>query len=110
MIDLNEYINKSVEVKLGKDLLHVKMPSIESMGKISELEKGLGVDVATDYGIKRKTAHLLLNDNQEGKEVTLDTVKKIPFNGIAKLTTEVFKLRVELEKDPNSKSQSPRVN
>jgi hypothetical protein len=66
--------------------------------------------VATDYEIKQKTAHLLLNDNQEGKEVAFDTVKKIPFNGIAKLTTEVFKLRVELEKDPNSKSQSPRVN
>lgn len=106
MINLNEYINKSVEIQLGDELLHVKMPSVENMCQIAELEKGLGVDAAVDYEIKQKTAHLLLNDNMEGKQISIDTVKKIPLNGVMAVVTEVFRARVELETDPNSKSQS----
>jgi hypothetical protein len=109
MIDLNAYINKTVEIQLGDDLLHVKMPSVANMGKIAGLEQGLGVDVTTDYGIKQKTAHLLLNDNLEGKEIPITIVEKIPLNGIMAVVTTIFRARVELEKDPNSESQSQKV-
>lgn len=110
MIDLNAYINKSVEIQLGDDLLHVKMPSVANMGRIAELEQGLGVDAASDYEIKQKTAHLLLNDNLEGKEIPMSIVEQIPLNGIMAVVTTIFRARVELEKDPNSESQSPPVN
>jgi hypothetical protein len=109
MIDLNAYINKSVEIQLGDDLLHVKMPSVANMGRIAELEKGIGKDRATDYEIKQKSAHLLLNDNLEGKEIPMDLVKRIPLNGIMLVVTAIFNARVELETDPNSKSQSQKA-
>lgn len=106
MINLNEYINKNLEIMLGDDLIHVKMPSVATMGQIAVLEKGMGKDIAKDYEIKQKAVHLMLNDNVEGKEIPMSIVKQIPFNGMINLFVIIGAMRVELENDPNSKSQS----
>jgi|LGVE01.1.fsa_nt_gb hypothetical protein len=106
MIDLNKYINANVEIQLGEDLLHVKIPSVSNMGKIADLEKGLGDDATINYEIKQKTAQLLLNDNSEEKEIPMSVIEQIPLNGLLQVIKAVFSARVELEKDPNSDSQS----
>lgn len=106
MSDLNAYINKNLEIKLGDDLLHVKMPSVATMGQIAVLEKAMGKDIAKDYEIKQKSVHLMLNDNVEGKEIPMSIIKQIPFNGMMNLFVTISTMRVELETDPNSKSQS----
>lgn len=108
MINLNEYINKTLEIKLGDDLLHVKMPSVATMGQIAVLEKGIGEDISKDYEIKQKSVYLMLNDNIEGKEIPMSIIEQIPFNGVMNLFVTISTMRVELETDPNSKSQSLR--
>lgn len=106
MIDLNAYINKTLEIKLGDDLLHINMPSVATMGQIAELEKEVGKDPVKDYDIKQKSVYLMLNDNTENKEIPMDMVKRIPFNGMMNLLVTISTMRVELESDPNLKSQS----
>jgi phage terminase large subunit len=74
--------------------------------RIADFEKGLGDDATINYEIKQKTAYLLLNDNSEEKEIPMSVIEQIPFNGLLQVIKAIFGVKVELEKDPNLKSQS----
>lgn len=107
MINLNDYINKTVEVQLGEAILHVKMPSFNQMSKIAAIEAAIGKDEAELYESKPKIALILINNNMENMVFEQDYIDRIPLKGLLTIINAAMSAKIEVENDPNSDSQSP---
>lgn len=106
MINLNDYINKTVEVQLGEELLHVKMPSFNQMSKIAALEATIGKSEAKLYESKPKIALILINNNVQNIDIAQENIDLIPLKGLQAIIAAVMNAKIEVENDPNSGSQS----
>lgn len=113
MINIDEYLQLSVEVRFGGRTLHLKPLSIIQMQELSQIEKGFEkkekngeVDIKSFYETKEKRALLFLNNNREEITLTLEEIKEIPSKMIDQITEEVIGLKIRINNDPNSKSPS----
>lgn len=109
MINLNAYINKTVEMQLGEDVVHVRVPSTNQMAQIAGVESTIGANEKKTIESKPKIAQILINNNLEGKKFELDLINQIPLRGLVEIITAVITAKIEVEQDPNSDSQSPKA-
>lgn len=107
MINLNNYINKTVDFEIEKDKIHVKLPTCSILAEILKLENGEGSDVpGEDYKIKQKCAQLLLNNNTESRVFSDEEMDALPSDAVMAIYTNVMAGKLEADFDPNFKSQS----
>lgn len=109
MIDLDEYINKTVDMKIGKEVVRVKLPSCNAMAEVARVEDfKVPEDVAEYYKSRQKIAQIFLNANADNRIFTDEELDTIPNIAIEEIIKAVTKARNEVMLDPNSGSQSQK--
>lgn len=110
MIDLNVYINKTVDFVIGDETINVKLPSANVMEKVAKIEKTYKDTDSVAYHKNRPAiAREFLNFNMNNRTFELKEVEALPEKVLEFIITEVMSVKVKAELDPNSKSQSPKA-
>lgn len=103
MLDLDQYMNNSVKIKLFGKEYDVFEPTVGMILEMNQLEADLSKDNA--YEKRIDACLLLINHNRQGREFTADEIKKLPLEAVIRLIAEVSALRLKADTDPNSESQ-----
>ncbi len=99
MLDLDKYINNSVEMKIHGEIIHVKQPSVLLIEKIDKIE-----ETQTEDNVREKRleiALLMLNYNEEEMVFTVEDLKEMTQEAVFKIIATIASLRYEAETDPN---------
>lgn len=99
MLDLDKYINNSIELKVHGETVHVKQPTVAMIEKLDTIQKSSNKDNMTEKRIE--AAILFINNNEENKVFTEKDLKEWTLEAIAKVIAELSVLRYEAENDPN---------
>lgn len=99
MLDLDKYINNSVEMKIHGEIIHVKQPSVLLIEKIDRIEETQNKDNAREKRLE--IVLLMLNYNEENKVFTMEDLKRMTQEAVSKILTTIATLRYEAETDPN---------
>ena len=103
MLDLDQYMNNSVKIKLFGKEYDVFEPTVGMILEMDQLEADLSEDNV--YEKRIDACLLLINHNRQGREFTADEIKKLPLEAVIRLIAEVSALRLKADTDPNSESQ-----
>lgn len=99
MIDLDKYLNATIEFKLDGQIIRVKQPTALATKKIGNLEAGA---VEENYLDSRcEITQIILNNNEDGKKFTVNEVEKIPFKVQDLIIKKISEMVFEAENDPN---------
>lgn len=99
MINLDKYLNQSIDMKLNGEVISVLQPSAGMTKEISKMENEINEENYLE--IKSKVVHKLLNNNASGKKFTLEEVDKIPYKLQDLITKEISGMIYKAENDPN---------
>lgn len=104
MLDLDKYINNSIQIRLFGEEYDILEPTIKMIMEMNRIESNLTEE---DMHKKRLEAGvLLLSYNRQGKEFTEDELAKMPFEALTRVLAEISLLRLKADSDPNSESRS----
>ena len=104
MLDLDKYINNSIQIRLFGEEYDILEPTIKMIMEMNRIESNLTED---DMHKKRLEAGvLLLSYNRQGKEFTEDELAKMPFEALTRVLAEISLLRLKADSDPNFESRS----
>lgn len=104
MIDLDKYINNSMQVKLFGKEYDILEPTIAMNMQMKKIEEDL-----SEENLHKKRLEcgvLLLGNNRQGKIFTEEELAQLPFEALTRVIAEIALLRLKAEQDPNSESQS----
>lgn len=104
MINLDRYLNNTVELIFMNETYHIREAGVGVLFAVRELEKDLSADNIYDKRVD--TALLLMNSNTEGRVFKKEELMEIPFEGVEALVKELSGFRLKAENDPNLKSPS----
>ena len=99
MLDLDKYLDNSVEMRIGGEVIHVMQPTLRMIDKIDMIESDLTED--NIRGKQLETAVLFLNHNKEGRKFEKQDLCEWTIDAITKVITTMSILRYEAETDPN---------
>lgn len=99
MLDLDKYLDNSVEMRIGGEVIHVMQPTLRMIDKIDMIESDLTED--NIRGKQLETAVLFLNHNKEGRKFEKQDLCEWTIDAITKFITTMSILRYEAESDPN---------
>lgn len=100
MLDLDKYLNITMEIKLNGNVLNIKQPSARTTKEIGKLESGMTEENCLD--VKGKITQLILNNNEEGMKFTKEDIEEIPFKIQDVIVRKVAEMKFEVDTDPNS--------
>ncbi len=104
MLDLDQYINNSMRIKLFGKEYDIIEPTIAMNMEMNRIEEDLSEE---NLHKKRLQAGiLLLSYNRQGKKFTEEELSKLPFEALTRVIAEVALFRLKADNDPNSGSQS----
>lgn len=104
MLDLDKYINNSIQIKLFGEEYDVLEPTIKMIMEMNRIESDL-----TEENMHKKRLEagvLLLSYNRQGKKFTEDELARMPFEALTRVLAEISLLRLKADSDPNSESRS----
>lgn len=104
MLDLDKYINNSIQIKLFGAEYDVLEPTIKMTMEVDRIESDL-----TKENLHKKrleTGVLLLSHNKQGRIFTEEELSELPFEALTRVLAEITVLRLKADADPNSASQS----
>lgn len=107
MLDLDKYMDMSVEVKLFGKKVHVRQPGIRIYNQINELEKDLDKDNMPQK--RMEVAKILLDNNKEGYTFEFDELSALSVDMIDMLIAEIAKMKIQADTDPNLRSPSRKA-
>lgn len=99
MLDLDKYINNSVKIRAFGKELDVLEPTMEMVMKVNAIESDITEENVNEKRVK--IAHLFLNHNSNGMEITEEEIRRIPAEAIYALILEVSAMRYEADQNPN---------
>lgn len=99
MLDLDKYINNTISVKLKRQEIHVKEPTIAMIGKIDAIEDGVNKENAREKRVE--IAAMMLSYNEEGRKIKEEELMEMPYEAVIAVINTVAKMRLEADKDPN---------
>lgn len=105
MLDLDKYINNSMEIRLKGKVYDILEPTIGMNMELNRIEADLNEDNMHEKRIE--AARLLMDHNRQGKKFSAEELKQIPFEGLTQVLAEIALFRLKADADPNSESQSP---
>ena len=104
MLDLDQYINNSMRIKLFGKEYDIIEPTIAMNMEMNRIEEDLSEE---NLHKKRMQAGvLLLSHNRQGKRFTEEELAHLPFEALTRVIAEVALFRLEADNDPNLESQS----
>lgn len=104
MLDLDQYMDNSIEVKINGSVVNVKQPTVAIVEKVDKLRaEAKDADAAE---IWRKCAVLFMNNNKEGVQFKEEDVMDWTQEAITRVIVAFSTMRYEADHDPNSESQS----
>lgn len=107
MINLNDYINKTIDFELNGQITHIKLPSSKVLASLSSVQKTIDdKDTETMFSARPKQAAVLMSFNTEGITYTAEQAAELPDKALLQIINAVLDAKVEADTDPNSKSQS----
>lgn len=106
MLDLDQYINNSMKIKLQGKVYDILEPTIGMNMELSRIEADL--DESNIHEKRLESAKLLMDNNKQGKKFTEAELKQIPFEGLTLALAEIALFRLKADADPNSESQSQK--
>lgn len=99
MIDLDKYLNQTVDFKLDGKTLHVKQPTALATKQIHKIESEI---TEQNYLESRcKVTQIILNNNEEGINFSIEDVEKIPYKVQDLIAQKISEMKLEVESDPN---------
>lgn len=104
MLDLDKYINNSIQIKLFGKVYDILEPTVAMTMEVTRLEEDL--DAENQHEKRIESAILLLNHNKQGKKFTKEEISALPFEALTRVIAEVALLRLKADKDPNCESRS----
>lgn len=104
MLNLDDYINNSMKVKLFGEEYDILEPTIEMVMKLDKIEENINQENL--HQKRLESAKLLLDHNRQGKVFDMNELKKIPFEAVSRLLAELALFHLEADQNPNSESQS----
>lgn len=104
MLDLDQYINNSMKIKLNGKEYDILEPTIGMNMELSRIEADL--DENNMHEKRIEAAMMLMNHNRQGKKFSVDELKKVPFEGLTRVLAEIALFRLQADSDPNLESQS----
>ena len=99
MINLDDYLDITIDFKLNGEVLNIKQPTAAMTKEIAKLEKS--IDEENYLDINCKITKIILNNNKNGKKFTDEDVEKIPCKLQTFIATKIAELKYEVEHDPN---------
>lgn len=99
MINLDEYINDGIKVKLNGKEVTVKQLTARLAKEINKLEAGMNEE--NSYEIRAKVTLKFLNNNVEGVLFTEKDIENIPVKLQTTICGEVSKFVYDLKNNPN---------
>ncbi|MFR4584644.1 hypothetical protein [Clostridium cadaveris] len=99
MINLDKYLNKSVEIKLKGKVIEILQPSAKMTKEIGKLEKEITEENYLE--IKSKIAYKLLNNNASNRKFSMEEIDEIPYKLQDLVIHEITNMIYEAENDPN---------
>ena len=104
MLDLDRYINNSIEIKLFGEVYDILEPTIAMNMEMNRIEEDLTKENLHEKRIE--SGLLLLNHNKQGRAFTKKELSALPFEALTRLIAEIALLRLNADQNPNSESQS----
>lgn len=107
MLDLDKYINNSIQIRLFGEEYDILEPTIKMIMETDRIESDL-----TEENMHKKRLEagaLLLSHNRQGKKFTEDELSRMPFEALTRALAEIALLRLKADSDPNFGSQSPKA-
>ena len=99
MINLDEYINDGIKVKLNGKEVTVKQLTARLAKEINKLESGINEE--NSYETRAKVTMKFLNNNVEGVLFTEKDIENIPVKLQTTICSEVSKFVYDLKNNPN---------
>lgn len=99
MLDLDKYINNSIQIHVFGKELDVLEPTMEMVMKVDAIESDMTQENVHDKRVE--IAHLFLNYNKQGIEIKKEEICKLPLEAISRLIAEISVMRYEADHDPN---------
>lgn len=106
MLDLDKYINNSMQIRLFGQEYDILEPTIKMIMEINRIESDL-----TEENMHKKRLEagvLLLSHNRQGKKFTEEELSEMPFEALTRVLAKISLLRLKADSDPNSGSQSQK--
>lgn len=104
MIDLDEYINNSIQIKFDGEIYDILEPTIKTVMQVDKNESD--INEKNKYEKDIETARILMNHNSQGRVFTTEEIRGISLEGLTILISEIARMRVNADKNPNLESQS----
>lgn len=99
MINIDNYLNIGVEVKINGEVIEVLQPTAKMTKDINKLEKEMTEENYLE--IKSKVALMILNNNKQKKILKDTDIDNIPYKLQDFTIKEVMKLVYKADNDPN---------
>ncbi|CDG02097.1 Hypothetical Uncharacterized protein [Clostridium chauvoei JF4335] len=99
MLDLDKYLKQSIDIKINGEVLEILQPTAKMTKEIGKLERDVTEDNYLE--IKSKTTHLILNNNNSNKKLTLEDIDNIPYKLQDLIIKELTNMVYEANNDPN---------
>lgn len=99
LIDLDKYINRTIEFKLNGELIKVQELTPSLFKKVSEYE--MTEDPKMVYLKQVELVTEMLNRNTSGKKFTTKDLEKLPQSAVNKIYISIVSFTKEPLNDPN---------
>lgn len=99
MINIDDYLNIGVEVKINSEVIEVLQPTAKMTKEINKLEKEINEGNYLD--VKSKITSIILNNNKQRKKFEDNDIDKLPYKLQDLIIKEVTKLVYKADNDPN---------
>lgn len=99
LIDLDKYINRTIEFKLNGELIRVQELTPSLFKKVSEYE--MTEDPEKIYEKQVDLVTEMLNRNTSGKKFTTKDLEKLPQSAVNKIYISIVSFTKEPLNDPN---------
>jgi len=99
MIDLDKYLDQTIEFKIKGEVIKVKQPTAFATKKIAQLEKKITDENYLDT--RCEITGIILNSNVEGKIFTVEEIEALPFKVQEIISVQIATMKFEADNDPN---------
>ena len=99
MINIDDYLNIGVEVKINGEVIEVLQPTAKMTKEINKLEKEMNEE--NYLQIKSKITAMILNNNKQEKKFKDSDIDKLPYKLQDLIINEVTKFVYKADNDPN---------
>lgn len=102
MININDYIHKTVDFEINDRQLHVKLPSPNVMAELAKVDKNIkDGDNVTVFETRPKQAAVLLSFNTDSVNYTPEDMAQLPDQALVVIIESIIGAKINADNDPN---------